>query len=75
MMTTIAARLPALGSVYLPMTTIPVSVTRRGFSLVELLEIKGKDGNKGKDIRILVRERMVRERTLSNMRMSFMSFS
>jgi prepilin-type N-terminal cleavage/methylation domain-containing protein len=39
MMTTIAVRLPALGSVYLPMITIPVSVTRRGFSLVELLVV------------------------------------
>ena len=40
-MTTIAVRLPALGSVYLPMTTTPVSVTCRGFSLVELLVVLG----------------------------------
>ena len=39
MMTTITVRLPALGSVYLPMTTTPVSVTCRGFSLVELLVV------------------------------------
>ena len=35
----ITVRLPALGSVYLPMTTTPVSVTRRGFSLVELVVV------------------------------------
>jgi prepilin-type N-terminal cleavage/methylation domain-containing protein len=39
MMTNIAVRLPALGSVYLPMTTTPASVTRRGFSLVEMLVV------------------------------------